>query len=158
MKPSRYNKIIPLDAKHMLIFNGLRGSFCKCDANAMTLYSQIEQGVSPQISYPGKKKDMQQMKKSGILVDDEFNEISYLKAKNRLAMFGTGTLGIALIPTLNCNFRCPYCHIYKQKEHWHRKRYCLSPHRSQKLSLSGCAGFCVRSLDKHQRRLMSQAN
>lgn len=113
MRPSKYNHLFPLDQTYTLVFNALRGSFLKLDPNARTLYEQIAKGLPPPLDYIGAEDDLQKMRKTGVLIDDDFDEIQYLKVKNRVSTFGSSTLSITLAPTLNCNFRCSYCYENK---------------------------------------------
>lgn len=46
---------------------------------------------------------------NGFLVDEGLDEISALKYAYNKRFFSTAALGIILMPTLDCNFDCPYC-------------------------------------------------
>lgn len=59
--------------------------------------------------------DLQKLKEKKIIIDDNFNEIQYIKVLNLEQRFATDTLMITVAPTLACNFSCPYCYEYKRK-------------------------------------------
>ena len=46
---------------------------------------------------------------NGFLVDETLNEESALKYVYNKRYFGANSLGVILMPTLACNFNCPYC-------------------------------------------------
>lgn len=46
---------------------------------------------------------------NGFLVDAELDEVSALKYAYNKRYFSNTALGIIMLPTMNCNFNCPYC-------------------------------------------------
>ena len=53
------------------------------------------------------------MKRNKIILDDDFDELQYIKVMNHRMMFRTDLLNITIAPTLNCNFNCSYCYENK---------------------------------------------
>lgn len=47
---------------------------------------------------------------TGFLVDDEIDELTLLRYNMLKARFDTHHIGLTIAPTMNCNFRCPYCY------------------------------------------------
>lgn len=49
--------------------------------------------------------------KGKFLVPVKFDEIEFLKQKNRASRFGNHSLSLIIAPTLRCNFACEYCYV-----------------------------------------------
>jgi uncharacterized protein len=47
--------------------------------------------------------------KNGFIINDEIDEIGILEYKFLANFFRTDELNIVIVPTLKCNFKCPYC-------------------------------------------------
>ena len=51
------------------------------------------------------------LQEQGILIPEGFDELAFLKKSyERVRSINSGTLGLTLCPTLDCNFRCSYCY------------------------------------------------
>jgi uncharacterized protein len=50
------------------------------------------------------------MRKLGVLIPIHFNEIDYVRMKNRQIIFDTRNYRLTINPTLECNFNCWYCY------------------------------------------------
>lgn len=110
MKLSQYNHIISSTPEYTLLYNALTGSFLSIDPLARKLYDQISEGKTPTLEYPQAETDLQDFKQSGIVVDNDVNEIQYLQDTYRSHQSETKTLIVTIAPTLQCNFRCTYCY------------------------------------------------
>lgn len=49
------------------------------------------------------------------LIDDDLDEISLLKLRNRKLRYNQNNLAMVVAPTLACNFDCPYCYVDREK-------------------------------------------
>ena len=49
------------------------------------------------------------MKDQGIIVDENFNEDKQVFLKY-MSVVDNGVLELIILPTMNCNFKCPYCY------------------------------------------------
>ncbi len=47
---------------------------------------------------------------NGILIEDSFDEMGFLKYVHYKTKFSNDTLFLTIAPTLDCNFACPYCY------------------------------------------------
>lgn len=47
---------------------------------------------------------------NGIIIDEEFDEIKFLKYFHYKTKFANDSLILTIAPTLDCNFGCPYCY------------------------------------------------
>ena len=52
----------------------------------------------------------EQLKENGVLLEDSFDEMGFLKYFHYKTKFSNETLYLTVAPTLDCNFACPYCY------------------------------------------------
>lgn len=106
MKISRYNFIKKYD-DNVIFFNSLTGALAIVDENFLKAYSDVENGnfciddISSEL--------FKNMCESGAILDDEVDEIELVKYYRYLGKYNSNTLSLTIAPTLDCNFRCPYC-------------------------------------------------
>jgi len=50
------------------------------------------------------------MKKGGYIIDDNFDEIDYMRFVYQKSAYDSDVLKLTIIPTYSCNFTCPYCY------------------------------------------------
>lgn len=104
---SRYNYLIDYKGKKLL-FNGLNGSgiLMKCSE-----WEQLEELFK---NLPTFEQDYQldfnQLKHLGFIVDDEFDELAFLKHQNKTITYGSDLYHLIINPTMECNFHCWYCY------------------------------------------------
>lgn len=56
-------------------------------------------------------KFLKKMKQDGFVIDDNFDEIEFLKLKYEKGKFSnSNNLKLTIAPTMICNFSCPYCY------------------------------------------------
>lgn len=86
--------------------------------NKATILSQnicdkIDKGVTD--FSKEEKVIIQKLKSNMFLLDDDFDELAWNKYNYQRTNFYNETLGITLIPTMNCNLNCIYCFEGKNK-------------------------------------------
>lgn len=114
MKISEYNISIQYNDYHLL-YNTLSNSII-CLTNEeyseiLKLFDDLESFCS---IYPNLFK---QMKQAGFIIDN-FNELEYIKLKNRLSTYEESRYHLTINPTLDCNLKCWYCSTeYNQAKH-----------------------------------------
>lgn len=106
-KTSKYNYTIEYKSG-ILLFNGLKGSgFCMSQEewnqldkyfNDIELFKEI---------YPS---DFKMLYNLGYIVEAEFDEIAYIKYKNKESCFSNQDYLLIINPTLECCFNCWYCY------------------------------------------------
>ncbi|MFZ2471599.1 MAG: radical SAM protein [Methanothrix sp.] len=65
----------------------------------------------------GENKDYQNILiKNGFILNDDINELERIEYLYNANFFRTDEIGIVLVPTLQCNFKCPYCFEAKYKK------------------------------------------
>lgn len=110
-KVSRYLTRVDLtEADTMLLYGGIAsrlvevpGSFRE-EAEAL-----LADPNSTCVSNDSKLRNL--LQEQGILIPETFDELVFLKkGYERVRSLKSGTLGLTLCPTLECNFRCTYCY------------------------------------------------
>ena len=57
-----------------------------------------------------------QLMEGGFIIPKNFDEFNVIKSMHYRGRFGANkALTMTLIPTMNCNFRCPYCYEKDKK-------------------------------------------
>ena len=106
MKLSRYNFLRKIDDV-TIFFNSMTCALAVVDENFLRAYHEIENGSFDESQHDPKL--IEDMKSSGCIVEDDFDEIQILKFNRNLAKFDMSSLALTIAPTLACNFRCKYC-------------------------------------------------
>lgn len=110
-KFSKYNHKISLDG-NIYMYNALSGGFCKFDDDVKSTIDNIDFTNDKQINdlHVLPMEIIDGMKKGGFILNKDLDEFSLIKSKHFIARYAdTNSLGLTLIPTLACNFRCTYC-------------------------------------------------
>ena len=107
-KASQYNYNSSL-GKDYVWMNGVKGSIIQVNSR---VHAQILRILAdPNNCSTDQDRTLRdQLVFLGFLIGENFNEIEFLKLKNRIARYGNKGLGLAILPTLDCNFVCPYCY------------------------------------------------
>jgi uncharacterized protein len=115
MKTSRYNLFIHHIPDNAYIgFNSVSGG--------VLIFTPIQYDAAQKIlrdpNQTLSKKEselMDMLLKSRFLINDNVDELKILKVRNNLARYDGFTLGLIIVPTLICNFECPYCYVDRDK-------------------------------------------
>lgn len=100
MKKSKYNFVYKRENGDVVIYNTY--------SKAVILLT--DQEYQHYITSDYEKIDTVQYKENGILIDDDFDELHFLKYMHYKAKFSRHNLHLTIAPTLDCNFDCPYCY------------------------------------------------
>lgn len=55
------------------------------------------------------------LEKLGVIIQDDYNELDFIKAKNKENIFDKSYYRLIINPTLECNFHCWYCYEHHPK-------------------------------------------
>ena len=105
MKKSQFNYLYDLKDK-IIIYNTFSKSILEMTNEEYSKFQNDDYGSA---------KDL--LVDNGFLVEDNFNEINYLKYIHYRTRFCADVLTLTVAPTLECNFDCPYCFEDKRKGH-----------------------------------------
>lgn len=104
MKLSKYNYILELDNNDIVIYNTITsGVLLLKDDYANQFRKFPSEAIMDQTLRSN-------LTKGGIIIEDTFDELKFLELQGKMAQYSTNSLKITIAPTLDCNFRCPYCY------------------------------------------------
>lgn len=104
-KLSKYLYIKPFDNVVLIYSLIQRKIFALSDSDYQSIFYQnlLETKVTKPYLFSA-------MEKLGVIIQDDFNELDFIKAKNREKVFDKTTYRLTINPTLECNFHCWYCY------------------------------------------------
>lgn len=101
-KKSRFISLVEINGQ-TIAYNSMSKAFLKINSNF-----SIDQAVK-ELNCGNDGLRFQSLLKNGFIVPEEKDEIAELKYIFNKGYFNEGTLSIALMPSMACNFACPYC-------------------------------------------------
>lgn len=106
MKLSKFNVYVNYK-NSLLIYNTLSGGILKLtDPYAGRVCSLQQERI-----FKDEKTDLfKNLKQGEMIIEEDVNELEYLKAHNTILRFSSASYGLTIAPTMKCNFRCPYCY------------------------------------------------
>lgn len=114
MKKSNYNRFLTLCTGEQLVFNSISCSLAKIDSDFFELYNKIEKIQYEDLNIK-QKEIFNNMLEGQYITYDEVDEIKVLQHRYFSSKFSEETLSLTIAPTLECNFRCPYCYEVSKK-------------------------------------------
>ncbi|QSX05340.1 radical SAM protein [Sedimentibacter sp. zth1] len=108
MKISNYNLKVNFD-NHIIIFNKLSKKYVIYSSDKEELVTNIITNISSSNFEIENANILLKLGKAGIIIgdkEDETNKLSYLINKTK---YQDRKLLLVISPTMDCNFRCPYC-------------------------------------------------
>lgn len=109
-KPSRYNKFVQLGSGSVLAYNALSGALARLTQDQ---YQNVREFLDHPTGVLGPLNEQNSyvsfLLEGRFVVDDDVDEVDILKTRNLVGRFTQDKLGVTIMPTLNCNFRCIYC-------------------------------------------------
>ncbi|GHV44594.1 radical SAM/SPASM domain-containing protein [Bacteroidia bacterium] len=106
-KTSKYNYLIDYNSKKLL-FNGITGAgFCMTLQEYEILLPLLRDLETFKNDFP---EDFQRLFRLGYIVESDFDEIAYIRFKNKESVYLDKSYRIIINPTLDCNFHCWYCY------------------------------------------------
>ena len=110
LKQSRYNLFFDGDRGARLAFNSMTAALAEIEPEKWPVIQAFLDNPNREPLNETEKELLEQLKYGGFLIDQDFDEIAYLKVMNRMTRFSKDSLGLTICPTLNCNFSCFYCY------------------------------------------------
>jgi len=107
---SKYNFLLNSKKHGYFIYNSVTNSFFKLNEELFNILSITKDNPSKIKELNIKVKD--NLIKSKVIVS-KFDDENYITKKKYLSYaksFSNNSLGLVLVPTMNCNFACPYCY------------------------------------------------
>lgn len=100
LKCSIYNNIIPGKNDDFEIYNSMTKARISVKDKDF-LKNVVENGSD--------EATLEVLKENGFIVDKYLDEVSALRYVYNKRYFNSSSLGIIMLPTMSCNFDCPYC-------------------------------------------------
>jgi uncharacterized protein len=117
MKPSRYNHFFAVDGQAILAYNSLTMAFAKLSPQE---FAGLQQFCDDPRDGFFAAHDLAAFGNSlltaGFLVADDQDELNQVRSLHASLKAGPHGIGLTLVPTLDCNFRCVYCFSYARRE------------------------------------------
>lgn len=112
MKVSLYNILTEREDGSALLFNSLSGTFVLLDKSSYDMYKQMaDTELIMNESVSEEHAMVIQLKRGGFFVENDVNELEYLKQRYENMKSSTSTLRLYIVPTSVCNFACKYCYF-----------------------------------------------
>ncbi len=108
-KTSRYTQELPLPDGNLLLANLLWQTFAELTPVEQTRWTLIKE--DPTRADPLTER----LTKERILINDELDELEFMKATYRSNRHSPDVLGLTIAPTIDCNLACVYCYENKRK-------------------------------------------
>ena len=110
LKVSKYNLSLRNDSNNYYLVNSLTCSVLRVpESSPSFIHSLLLKEETPfNITIEEDMKEL--LLSNGFLVPSYFDEIDWLEKLHWESRHGCESLGIGIIPTLGCNFRCSYCY------------------------------------------------
>lgn len=107
MKLSKYNFLKKYNDGSVIFFNAMTCALAIVDDDFLRAYEEVEKGIFDKRSISGKL--FSDMCTSGAILNDDVDEMELIRYYRNLGKYNRNTLSLTIAPTLDCNFRCPYC-------------------------------------------------
>jgi len=105
MKESKYNHFFPYSDEQYIAYNAMSNSLAFMDNAKFAMFKDY---CNNGTALP---EDLESdLKKGSFLLDDFVDELEVLRFRLLQTRFNTDHLGLTIVPTNDCNFRCSYCY------------------------------------------------
>ena len=110
MKWSKFNYLY-FSQKHnkSLLYNSLSNTFINVSNSELEKILKDIRGSCSITNIDDQTALFEELKKAKIIVESDETEILKIKHRLFLNRYSPYTINLTLLPTLSCNFRCPYC-------------------------------------------------
>ena len=119
-KASKYNVSIP-EGSHYLLANTLTTAVLRLRDPSLTPLHSALLDAEASFDLSLDEATLKLLSSNGFLVPTDFDETQWLESLHWKARIGPGALGVAIVVTLGCNFRCTYCYQRHQNIHLSRE-------------------------------------
>ncbi|MCK4225915.1 radical SAM protein [candidate division WOR-3 bacterium] len=113
-KISPYNFFFKTKNGENLAFNSISGGFALIEKENEGKVKKFIENPNKEVKSEKDKEVFDSLLKGRFIVPEHYDEIGILKIRFWNSRFITHNLGLTILPTLNCNFKCIYC--YEREE------------------------------------------
>ncbi len=111
LKVSNYTLAYKKDDGSVILANTLSGAAMYLSKSQFLAYGKL---VGSEYEEENGGSLPRALIKGKFVCNESFDELLYLKNKYLASKYGSSVLELTIIPTLECNFSCPYCFVDKQ--------------------------------------------
>lgn len=105
-KESSYNMSISYNDE-VILYNTLSQALCRLTKEEFSVITDLLKDLEVfEQAYP---RLFSQMKEDGYIINQNVDELAFIRYNNRLQIYGDRRLHITINPTLDCNLTCWYC-------------------------------------------------
>jgi uncharacterized protein len=116
MKLSRFNHFLRVDGHDILAYNTRTTALARLEASEYAQIPALCDGREADTR--GQASALREaMAGAGFLVPDNADELDELGTEHAVLKGQAKALGLTIVPTLDCNFRCVYCFSYARRNH-----------------------------------------
>jgi len=105
LKVSRYAHVFHYPDGLILAYNSLFGNLLKLEGQSGSDIAAVLEGHTPSLNSPYQDDLIE----AGFLLESDIDELNVVKEIWRKGRRKKGDVMLTILPTLSCNFRCPYC-------------------------------------------------
>jgi uncharacterized protein len=106
-KESNYNHFITLKDGKEIVFNTMTFGLAVIDPETKKEFEILKSGEN---NNSVRNSSLNEFIKGGLLIPENANELDIIKSNHYMYRFSTEGLGLTILPTMDCNFRCKYCY------------------------------------------------
>ncbi|MDD3427680.1 MAG: SPASM domain-containing protein [Caldisericia bacterium] len=116
LKVSKYNHILKLNCTRInssIVFNALTCALIELNDIYVSSLHLTKPGnkLSKKIlNEKGYKDIVEQLTYGGFLLNQNFDELSFLRYLSNSSRYSSKAISLTILPTLRCNFKCIYCY------------------------------------------------
>ena len=115
MKKSRYNLFVP-NGEVTYAINLLSRTVLSLSTNAYNFYQSIEMLTAKHHLKRWQSELLSVLRKSLFVLNDDFDELSYIKLRHTQEKYSKSVLTLSIIPSMACNMSCYYCFEKKDEK------------------------------------------
>ena len=117
-KTSNYNHYLyDEETGHYLVYNSISNGLAKLDQEIYNCLKAGKKGILEIKKDESKKELFQNLYKGHIIIDEDLDEIEFLRTKFNMGKYGNRNLSLTIISTLDCNMACLYCYESDNLKH-----------------------------------------
>ncbi len=110
LKPSKFNTFFSID-KYLVLYNSLSGAIAAVPSEYAELVKRmLREGISTIGRHKNNDTDIVQMLADGRYLVDALTDEDEMDLDSYISKYNDGSLGLTILPTEQCNFRCVYCY------------------------------------------------
>jgi len=115
MKQSKYNTSISIDAQKKMLFNTLHRNFIVYDNSKEENLFALLENLDRKDFGEEETADLKKLIHKKMIIGDNVDEVELVKKHEKRVRENEDIFQLVILPTLDCNFRCPYCYEEHRK-------------------------------------------